>query len=273
MNDYYKTLGLNPSATQNEVKRAFRALTKRFHPDRNAHRTEWATRQMQRLIEAHRVLSNARLRERYDRQLRVYYGDARTRKTHYRYRRDETSLAAQAERILDNLLNGKAAEALASFERLSNVHNGFELRDHLELRDWVDAKFLIAEAYQRQRKFAEALDLYESLYHSEEARKRYTRFMQEVRDRILRICCRDLAPSLDPPAAVRVLMRALALDLTNAKRAFIHKKLAESHLACGDERTARRHLTIAFQLKPDLKGTTKICSRLRFDPAAVNEHG
>lgn len=272
MNDYYKTLGLTPTATHAEVKHAFRELTKRFHPDRNAHRTEWATRQMQRLIEAHRVLSNARLRESYDRQLRLYYSRANAPRQTRRYSRDETSLAAQAERILDDLLNGKAAQAIEAYERLQQKYQGFELRDHLDLRDWVDAKFLIAEAYQQQGRYSEALDLYESLYHSEEARKRCLHYIQEVRDRIFKIICRDMARSLEPHAAVRVLERALALDLTKGERAFVHKKIAESYLASGDQAAAREHLTIAFRYKPDLKGVTKVCNRLGFDPAIVTEH-
>ena len=61
-------------------------------------------------------------------------------------------------------------------------------------------------------------------------------------------------------------MRALALDLPRNRKAFLHKKIAECCLEVGDEDTARRHLNIAFDLKPDLKGVTKICNRLDFDP-------
>lgn len=33
--DYYKVLGLNKSASDKELKRAYRTLSKKFHPDKN----------------------------------------------------------------------------------------------------------------------------------------------------------------------------------------------------------------------------------------------
>lgn len=33
--DYYKTLGLDKSASEKDIKRAYRTLSKRFHPDKN----------------------------------------------------------------------------------------------------------------------------------------------------------------------------------------------------------------------------------------------
>jgi preprotein translocase subunit Sec63 len=33
--DYYKTLGLNPSATEREIKKSFRKLAMKYHPDKN----------------------------------------------------------------------------------------------------------------------------------------------------------------------------------------------------------------------------------------------
>ena len=73
MLDHYKTLGVPRNASRQEIKRAFRALAKKYHPDRNAARAQWATAQIKRLIEAHRVLSHAGLRESYDRHHAVLH--------------------------------------------------------------------------------------------------------------------------------------------------------------------------------------------------------
>lgn len=33
--DYYKTLGVDKSASERDIKRAYRTLSKKFHPDKN----------------------------------------------------------------------------------------------------------------------------------------------------------------------------------------------------------------------------------------------
>ena len=271
MIDHYKTLDLSKDASQEEVRRAFRKLTKKFHPDRNVNRSHWATSQMKRLIEANRVLSNPKLREVYDRKHGHVYGHNRMTRAEAqrRYRPEKSTLATQAERILDCLLNGKAAHAVTEYENLCEREEAFDLSDHLALRDWVDAKFLLAEQYARRNETEKALALYESLYHHEQAHRRHSHFAQEVSDRILRLCTKAISPTRDPEQAVHYLTRALTLKLTRAKRAHLHKKLAESYLALGDDYTAERQLRIAFELKPDLKGAAKVSKRLGVTPEQV----
>ena len=68
--------------------------------------------------------------------------------------------------------------------------------------------------------------------------------------------------------AAQYYLRALGLDLARARKAFLHKKVAECHLAIGDADSARRQLAVAFQLRPGLKGAAKICRKLAFEPRA-----
>ena len=264
--DHYKTLGLTCDATQEEIKKAFRALTKQCHPDRNAERTHWATAQMKRVLEANRVLSNASTRALYDRRcgIGVMPHHAASRLKH---RREGDSLPAQSERILDDLVSGKGTQAVENFERLERL-GAFRLRAHLELRDWVDCWFLLAEQYARRKQYEKALTMYEELYHSEEAGRRHGYFMKELSDRILQICCREMGGCVAPDKASACYLRALSLELPKPRRAFLHKKLAECALETGDETSARRHLGIAFELLPEMKGAAKICRKLGFTPAA-----
>ncbi len=64
LHDYYKTLGLTPSATAEEVKRRYRTLARRYHPDMNP--SETAAEKIKEVNEAYRVLGDADLRAAYD---------------------------------------------------------------------------------------------------------------------------------------------------------------------------------------------------------------
>jgi len=64
--DYYSILELEPCATQDEVRSAFRRLALVFHPDQS--KDPEATPKMQLLNEAYEVLSDQDKRERYDQE-------------------------------------------------------------------------------------------------------------------------------------------------------------------------------------------------------------
>jgi curved DNA-binding protein CbpA len=64
--DYYKVLQITPSATFDQVHKAYRALAMQYHPDRNS--TPGAGSTMTSINEAYTVLSDPTRRREYDRE-------------------------------------------------------------------------------------------------------------------------------------------------------------------------------------------------------------
>ncbi len=65
--DYYEVLGLLPTATQEEIKRAYRMIAARTHPDRVGEE-ENSSRRFKEATSAYEVLSDPEKREAYDRE-------------------------------------------------------------------------------------------------------------------------------------------------------------------------------------------------------------
>lgn len=63
--DYYKVLGVDKNASQEDIKKAYRKLARKFHPDLNPNDKE-AKKRFQEINEANEVLSNEENRKKYD---------------------------------------------------------------------------------------------------------------------------------------------------------------------------------------------------------------
>lgn len=68
MPDYYAFLGVPFTATQSEIKRAYRRLARKFHPDLNQQTQQAQDQRIKLLNEAYRVLSDPQKRALYDKQ-------------------------------------------------------------------------------------------------------------------------------------------------------------------------------------------------------------
>ncbi len=65
MTDYYQVLGVNRDATQDEIKKAYRKLALKYHPDKNADNPD-AEKKFKEVSESYEILSDPQKRQMYD---------------------------------------------------------------------------------------------------------------------------------------------------------------------------------------------------------------
>lgn len=70
--DYYRILNVNRDATQAEIKKAYRRLSRKYHPDNAGEET---IEQFEKIQEAYAILGNEEKRALYDRQPRSDAGE------------------------------------------------------------------------------------------------------------------------------------------------------------------------------------------------------
>lgn len=91
--DYYAVLEVSPLATQSEIKRSYRRLARKYHPDLN----QLARDQHFKLLnEAYKILSDPGLRASYDQQRLLA---ARRRKAAQETLRQQQKMAKQEPRM------------------------------------------------------------------------------------------------------------------------------------------------------------------------------
>ena len=66
MTNHYETLGVDRKATLEEIKKAYKTLAKKWHPDRN---NGLETDTFKKINEVYNVLSNEKKREEYDNEM------------------------------------------------------------------------------------------------------------------------------------------------------------------------------------------------------------
>jgi DnaJ family protein B protein 6 len=66
MKDFYEILGVSKSANDKEIKKAYRKLALKWHPDKNPQNQEEANRKFREISEAYDVLSDKQKRREYD---------------------------------------------------------------------------------------------------------------------------------------------------------------------------------------------------------------
>lgn len=122
--DYYEILGVERDASQDDIKRAFRSLARKYHPDATGNEPEAAERYKQ-ISEAYSVLSDPSRRRDYDLQRTSIFGGG-------------SPFSSTIEDIFDSFFSGVTGTRRQPRER-SRVRRGdaVEIETDLELREAV----------------------------------------------------------------------------------------------------------------------------------------
>ncbi|HEY4002921.1 MAG TPA: DnaJ domain-containing protein, partial [Candidatus Xenobia bacterium] len=77
--DYYKILGVPPMAQPEDIRKAYRTLSKKYHPDLNPDVKQYSEEKMKELVGAYNVLNDSDKRKEYDKQ--PYFQIRKTKKS------------------------------------------------------------------------------------------------------------------------------------------------------------------------------------------------
>lgn len=266
MVNYYDILEVHYEVSTEELKRSFRTLIKKYHPDIHGQNKLWAETKTKTIIQAYKTLSNSTSREHYNRQhrhlLQTKNRQVPPKKTATTSATDD-GLQGHIRIVFTDLLNGRFQQAIKNYERLLKDYAGIDFFLFLNKRDYIDCKFLLAEAYEKLEKYDTAINLYELILERGKGDTHRNHLLHEIKERIRNIYCRNLARNTTPEKALGYYEKVLRLNLYKNENAFLYKKIAECYLKLHEYENALQHLTIALTLKPNLQGAHKLKIKLK----------
>ncbi len=291
--DYYQILEIERDATAREIKRAFRKLAKRYHPDKNPEQIAFAEHKFREVCIAYNTLCDAKQKSDYDRTLQTI---ERQRSFKDRFASGSPQHAAYLDRLnklnqnyaklellLHALLHHNYETGVSMYEQLQHhsqeAGTQWRIDDFLSYEESRDCEFLIAEAYQklgfsngdsssvldRQRKIEQAMLMYESLLSAETKRPCFKHFIREVKERLKFIYLYHFSVEGYEQTCHIPLTKIRELELPKRETAWMYKKIAEFYVEIDQLPEARTVLKMAFELQPHLTGAKKICRALKIE--------
>ncbi|KAH8372813.1 hypothetical protein KR009_005170 [Drosophila setifemur] len=134
MVDYYKVLDVARTATDGEVKKAYRKLALKWHPDKNPDNLDEANKRFRELSEAYEVLSDARKRRIYDARATLHKTSTSSSSTGNSYSRFHSGAGSSAYgRDYDyDFYPGSGYGSSAGSRRNGNRYQAFTFRNLFE---------------------------------------------------------------------------------------------------------------------------------------------
>ncbi|NGY38035.1 J domain-containing protein [Flavobacterium sp. XN-5] len=137
--DYYKVLGVEKKASEADIKKAYRKMARKYHPDLNPNDKE-AERKFKELNEANEVLSNAENRKKYDQhgenwQQAEQYEQSRRQQQQYQGGRQQAGFSGGGDYsdFFESMFGGQSARGGGRSTQFKGQDFNAEL--HLDLKE------------------------------------------------------------------------------------------------------------------------------------------
>ncbi len=268
--DYYEILGIKINATDSDVKKAFRTLAKKFHPDKNPGDEQIAEQKFKEIVTAYQVLIDQDKRHSYDHRLKRIRQEAELKRQSSSPNRRSNDTGILCQMILVELLRANRRKALDLYEKLLTKIPDFSVDKYMADGDSRDCDFLIAEAYQQVGKLSEAEIIYNKLLKKEDKKPYFHHFAQEIRDLLKGIYIQKINNAKTSSGVFSSLQKLLKINLSNYETAWVYKKSAEAYYRLYDYENAIASLSLAFEINPKLPGAKKISRKLGFSIYQTN---
>ena len=260
--DYYKFLGISPTATTAEIKRAFRKKAKELHPDipHNVHRngsTKANEQAMRILLHAYETLLNTRRRAEFD----FFYTQAKRKVPSFNYRdwlKEQPDMQSKARLIFFDLFHHEETEAVELFLQLRTLHQGFSLRSYFNRGDFMDGGFVLAEELYFRDHYYEAFLLLEQIVREELKKDYFRHFFPEVLIFVRKLLREKIFYTLEDDVVLECCEASLDFGLSKTDQAEILKKMAEIYYRMGDLRMADSCVESSLHMNPRIRGIVKL---------------
>lgn len=254
MEDYYRVLGVPPTATAAEIKRAYRKKAKLIHPDVAESAADGASEEQFRLLQkAYEVLSDIHQRSMFDESFAVHsrYEAGRRGEHTFNYRNwlsARTDEESRCKLIFFDLMHEREDDAVALFKKMNTEVAGFSLSHWFTREDFMDYGFILSEELVFRGEYYDAILLLEQIIRMEQSYAYFKHFFPEVMSLARDVLRRQLAGSVPDELALDAWERALELGFGKKDEASFLLRMAETYDRMGDSRTARICLQEAVKL-------------------------
>jgi curved DNA-binding protein CbpA len=252
MENYYSILGLSVAAAPGEIKKAFREMAKKLHPDTGG--KDSSVEAMRRLLAAYQVLSDPYRRSEYDRAYRRF---VKPQGFDYRdFLRERGDPESQAKLIFFLLLHLEEEEAISIWDRQGGLD--FPMHRCLDREDWMDCCFILAEELAARGRCYEAFRLLTALVREERRRPYFRLFMEEVETALRELVRLRLKGAVNDVLLINCLEELLGLGFQKKEEARWLMAMAEAFFRLGDSAGAAEALKAAAERDPRLPNLAKL---------------